>query len=142
MRQFKIIGLKRKKGWILKLDLEKACDRVDWGFLEKVLHCKRFSSKWSTWRLDCLKNPRFSIFINGKSRGRIVASRGIRQGGPFSPFLFLLVSEVLGTIINKLYTNGHFEGFMVGKENVHIPSSNTRMIQSFSINMMRPCFSN
>ena len=70
--------------------------------------------------LDCLKNPRFSIFINEKPRGRIVASRDIRQGDPLSPFLFLLVSEVLGAIINKLHDSGHFMGFMVGKDRVHI----------------------
>ena len=112
---------KRKKGWILKLDLEKAFDRVNWNFLEKNLSLKKFSSKWASWIMGCLKIPKYSIFINGKPRGRITASRGIRQGDPLSPFLFLLVSEVLGEIINKLHINSQFEGFLVGKDLIHLP---------------------
>lgn len=50
-----------------------------------------------------------------------MASRGIHQGDPLSPFLFRLVSEILGAIINKLYVNGQYEGFIVGKEKIHIP---------------------
>lgn len=71
--------------------------------------------------LGCLKNHHFSIFLNGKPKGRIVASRGVRQGNPLSLFLFLLVSEALGAIINKLYKSGDYEGFLVGKEKIHIP---------------------
>ena len=71
--------------------------------------------------MGCLKNPKYSVFINGKPRGRITASRGIRQGDPLSPFLFLLVSEVLGEIINKLHINSQFEGFLVGKDLIHLP---------------------
>ena len=50
-----------------------------------------------------------------------MASRGIRKGHPLSPFVFLLISKVRGTITNKLHDNGHLEGFMVGKDRVHIP---------------------
>lgn len=60
---------------------------------------------------------KFKIF---NLRGRICASRGIRQGDPLSPFLFLLVSEVLSALIAKLHKSGLFEGFVVGKEKVHI----------------------
>lgn len=71
--------------------------------------------------MSCLKMPCFSIIVNGKPQGRIFASRGIRQGDPLSPFLNLLVSEVLGTLLNKLVVNGRYEGFVVGKEKFQIP---------------------
>ena len=72
--------------------------------------------------LGCLSNPKFSIFIDGRSRGRITVSRGICQGDPLSPFLFLLISEVLGAIINKLHlSSGQYEGFLVGKDLIHLP---------------------
>ncbi|KAA0068198.1 hypothetical protein E5676_scaffold392G00980 [Cucumis melo var. makuwa] len=65
-------------------------------------------------------NPRYSVFINGQPRGRILASRGIRQGDPLSPCLFLLVSEVPSALVEKLHFNGHFEGFVVGKEKIRV----------------------
>lgn len=71
--------------------------------------------------MSCLKTPCFSIIVNGKPQGRIFASRGIRQGDPLSPFLNLLVSEVLGALLNKLVVNGRYEGFVVGKEKFQIP---------------------
>ncbi|XP_038903533.1 uncharacterized protein LOC120090100 [Benincasa hispida] len=55
--------VKKKKGWILKLDMEKAFNRVDWDFLEKVLRNKNFSQKLIEWIMGCVKNPMFSVFI-------------------------------------------------------------------------------
>ena len=49
--------------------------------------------------MGCVKNLRYSVFINGGPRGRVLASRGNRQSNPPSPFLFLLVSEVLGALV-------------------------------------------
>ena len=67
------------------------------------------------------KKSNIYILINGKPRGRITASRGIRQEDPLSPFLFLLVSELLGETISKLHSSGQFEGFLVDKDMIHLP---------------------
>ena len=48
------------------VDLEKAIDRVDWEFLKKVLLCKNFDRRWISWIMGCIKDPRFSVFINGR----------------------------------------------------------------------------
>lgn len=70
--------------------------------------------------MGCVFNPKFSEFINGRPKGRIQASRGIRQGDPFSPFLFLLVNEVLSGLLSRLHDKGKYEGFIVGKDAVHV----------------------
>lgn len=70
--------------------------------------------------MGCVKNPKYSVFINGRPRGRILASTGIQKGDPLSLFLFLLISEVLSSFIDRLHKKGKFEGFLVGKEKVHI----------------------
>lgn len=54
---------KRKKLWILKIDLQKAFDRVNLGFLEKILYNKNFDPKWTSLILGCLKKTKFSVFI-------------------------------------------------------------------------------
>ena len=110
---------KKKKGWILKLDLEQDFDRVDWEFLEKILMEKKVDTRWITWIMGCISNPKYSIFINGRPRGRIKATRRI-QGDPLSPFIFLLISKMLSALLNRLYEKGKFEGSKVGKISIHV----------------------
>lgn len=52
---------KKKKGSLLKIDLEKAFDQVDWDFLEKTMRSKKFNDKWIEWIKGSVKNPRFSF---------------------------------------------------------------------------------
>ncbi|KAL5555361.1 hypothetical protein UlMin_037597 [Ulmus minor] len=56
--------------------------------------------------------------INGKPRGRFGASRGLRQGDPLSPFLFILVADILGRVMDKAVSIGEVKGFKVGREEV------------------------
>lgn len=130
---------KKKKGWIIKLGFEKAFDHVDWDFLEKIMRNKQFEHKWIKWILGCVKNPRYSIFINGRWRGRVLATRGIQQGDPLSPFIFLLVNEVLGALVDRLHQNELYEGFTVDKEKIHVPilqsSDNTLLFCKYDSHM-------
>lgn len=66
--------------------------------------------------------PEFSMYINGRRRprGHIQALREIRQGYPLSPFLFLIISEVFGALINRAHESGVYEGFLVGQDKVHL----------------------
>lgn len=88
--------------------MEKAFDRVDWDVLERILQFMGFHPKWIEWINRCVHNPKFSVYINGRPRGRIFASRGIRQGDPLSPF-FLIISEVLNILISQIHENGYLE---------------------------------
>lgn len=130
---------RKKKGWLLKLDLEKAFDRVDWDFFKQIMS-KKFDHKWIEWILGCVKNPRYSVFINRRPRGRALAAEGIRQGDPLSPFLFILVSEVLSALIENLHQNGLYEGFVVGKDKIHVPilqfADDTLLFCKYDCNML------
>ncbi|KAK1644767.1 hypothetical protein QYE76_062572 [Lolium multiflorum] len=84
-----------------KLDLTKAYDRVDWKFLEEALRTMGFAEQWIKWIMTCVKTVRFSVKFNGKLLEKIYPSRGLRQGDPLSPYLFLLVGESLSALINR-----------------------------------------
>ena len=107
-------AMKKKKGktsWMaLKIDMEKTYDRLEWGFLEKVLHCFGFPSSWIQWVMQCVSTMSFSILINGSPFGFFRPQRGVRQG-PLSPFLFVLAAEVLARLIEKEASCNVIQGF-------------------------------
>ena len=58
-----------------------------------------FDLKWIGWIMECVKSMSYSILVNGEPKGHIVPTRGIRQGDPLSPYLFLICSEGLNGLI-------------------------------------------
>uniref|UniRef100_A0A803PIR5 Reverse transcriptase domain-containing protein n=1 Tax=Cannabis sativa TaxID=3483 RepID=A0A803PIR5_CANSA len=84
-----------KSGLVFKIDFEKAYDRVEWDFLDLVRTKKG-------------------------TRGNFKGSRGLRQGDPVSPFLFTLVVDVLGRMIDQAVNSSIFLEFLVGKDKVHV----------------------
>lgn len=85
----------------IKLDMNKAYDRLKWDFLEAVLHKLGFSLAWITLIMNCVRSVSLSLLINGKPSKTFSPSRGLRQGDPLSPFLFILISVILSTIVKK-----------------------------------------
>ena len=86
---------------ILSLDQEKAFDRVDWPFLFSLMAKMGFGPSFIAWVRLLYSGIRSSIFINGYTSHHFEPSRGVRQGCPLSPFLYVLTMEVLAVNIRS-----------------------------------------
>ncbi|XP_056690230.1 uncharacterized protein [Spinacia oleracea] len=94
-----------KVGWCaLKLDMEKAYDRIEWDFLWAALYALGFPDKWITWIKACVTTVSYSLKINGSTTHHFLPSRGIRQGDPLSPYLFLICMEVFIFMLSQSST--------------------------------------
>jgi hypothetical protein len=94
----------------LKIDLMKAYDSVNWEFMIYCLHCFGFPEKFLSWIKECITSPKFSICLNGTLVGYFEGKKGLRQGDPLSPYLFVLAMEVFSRIMNV--STGTDSGFM------------------------------
>ena len=96
-------ALDKKKGKMgfmaVKLDLEKAYDRLEWSFIHRVLQAFHFPPKISKIIMSYVMSSSSSILINGGALERFEPSRGIWQGDPLFPYLFILCMEYLGYLI-------------------------------------------
>lgn len=97
----------------LKLDISKAYDRVEWEFLELVMQRMGFDQKWIHLTMKCVRSVTYSILINGRIHGMIHPSRGLRQGDPLSPYLFLLCTEGLSSLLKKNLVEGSLHGIKI-----------------------------
>ena len=70
--------------------------------------------------MGCLSIASYSVFINGRLRGKFKGSRGLRQRDPLSPFLFTLIVDVLGRFIDKAKDSNEIRGFTVGRDKVEV----------------------
>lgn len=105
---------------IYTIDFSKAYDSVDWGNLRMIMHRFEFDNKWIKWIMECVTSAYVSVLNNGSPTDEFHLERGLRQGDPVSPFLFLVTAEGLRIMIKKAIGGGVFEPFHVGKESIQV----------------------
>jgi len=106
---------KKQAGMIMQLDIAKAYDKVNWNYIKKVLTAFGFDHNWVRWVMELVTSSSFSILVNGSPSEIFSPSRGLRQGDPLSPFLFILMMEGLGRSIKNAKANGKIKGLQLSE---------------------------
>jgi len=96
---------------ILKVDFEKAYDFVDWGFLKYMIRRLGLCDKWVRWMKAFVFGGNMSILVNGSPTEEISVQKGLKQGDPLAPFLFLLVAEGFSGLMTNAVNLNLFQGF-------------------------------
>ncbi|XP_050211520.1 uncharacterized protein LOC126661702 [Mercurialis annua] len=102
---------RKDKLLVLKLDFHKAFDSIDWRHLMSVMKSMNFPAKWIEWMFACLSSATTAILVNGSPVEPINLKRGVRQGDPISPYLFVIAVEGLKRILDKSGELGFTSGY-------------------------------
>lgn len=100
----------------MKLDISKAYDRVEWSFVKGTMQKLGFSVRLVDLVMNCISTASFSVLINGVAKGLIHHQRGLRQGCPFSPYLFIMCAKVFSCLLVRAEGQNLFHGLKFSRE--------------------------
>lgn len=99
---------------MIKIDLAKAFDRLEWHFVVSALARKGLNGHFINLIHACISSPTFCVIINGQPTIRFNSARGIRQGCPLSPYLFVLAVNELSLALQDALQASHLSGISLG----------------------------
>lgn len=103
---------------IFKVDFEKVFDSVSWDYLMEIMQIMGFGSLWCGWIMEMLSSATASVLVNGSPSREFHMYRGLRQGDPLSPFLFLLAIEGLHVALIRAQMADMYRGISIGGINM------------------------
>lgn len=118
----------KTKMFLFKFDFEKAFDTINWGFLDSVMDQMGFGHKWRMWIYGCLSSARASVLVNGAPTEEFSITRGVRQGDPLSPFLFIIAMEGLHVAIQDASEKSLILGIKLPQGGPSVSDLFTRMM--------------
>ncbi|KAJ0727756.1 putative RNA-directed DNA polymerase [Helianthus annuus] len=104
------LKVKKKVGMIFKVDINKAYDSLSWKFLDSIMEQMNFPARWRKWISTTLNTARASVLVNGSPTMEFECTRGLRQGDPLSPFLFVIAMEALTGVMKQATMVNLFKG--------------------------------
>jgi hypothetical protein len=104
--------IKKKDGLVLKLDFEKAYDKLNWDFLYEWLKQRGFGDKWCDWIKLVMSSGTVSVKLNNYTGSYFKSGRGVIQGDPLSPFLFNIAANTLAKMISLSQRNNLIKGLV------------------------------
>ena len=111
---------KKKECVVFKVDYEKTYDSVSWEFIYYMLGRLGFCDKWIDWIKNCLESSSISVLVNGSPTTEFKPLKGLRQGDPLAPFLFLIAVEGLAGVVRQAEEKKLVESIEVGEKQVKV----------------------
>ncbi|XP_074378628.1 uncharacterized protein LOC141720172 [Apium graveolens] len=99
----------------LKVDVSKAYDRLEWQFIEFMQQKFDFPQLWIDRIMKCVKTVTYSFLHDGKIFGSVIPQRGVRQGDPISPYLYIMCAEGLSGILRRYEEVGLLHGCKIAR---------------------------
>ena len=104
---------KNNSSCALKLDMMKAYDRLEWSYLRAIMAKLGFAGQWINTVMSMVSSVSFSVLFNGEKLETFRPTRGIRQGDPISPYLFLIAAEGLSCLLKSSSQSSLLAGIKV-----------------------------
>lgn len=95
--------------------MKKAYDRIEWDFLEACILKMGFNTKWVSWIMQCMTTVSFGVKFNEEPLPYFQPKRGIRQDDPLSPYLFIIVANVISLLMKKATAEGKIKGIKLNR---------------------------